>query len=331
MSAAIPHCEARTANPRMIKESAPGHPSTGAEDARSVCLKIADISIALRCAAPDLPLRIVGPMSQFVTTREAQPDVTIRVDWDEAGEDQGGRLLFDSGSIWRLYELEDGRREFRLAAPFSGWQTYKVARFDAGWTSGEILYRRQYFVPGEPVYPLEYPLDEVLVSNLLARGRGIELHACGLSDRDGNGYLFPGQSGAGKSTTACLWSQADAHARVLSDERVILRQRGGRIWMYGTPWHGDARLARADSAPLTRIFFLARGPQNEVVRQNRAESAARLFACSFPPFYSADGISFTLEFLDELTRIVACDELRFIPDRRVIEFIRERAATGHWS
>ena len=331
MSIATLHRQAGTDNPRMIEEAAPGPPSTSAVDARSVCLKIADIGITLRRAAPDLPLRIVGPMSQFVTTREAQPDVTVSIDWDEAGEDQGGRLLFDSGSIWRLYELEDGRQEFRLAAPFSGWQTYKVARFDAGWTRGEVLYRRQYFVPGEPVYPLEYPLDEVLVSNLLARGRGIEIHACGLSDHDGSGYLFPGQSGAGKSTTASLWAQTDANARVLSDERVILRQREGRIWMYGTPWHGDARLARADSAPLTRIFFLARGTRNELARQNRAAAAARLFACSFPPFYSADGISFTLEFLDELTRIVSCDELRFVPDRRVIEFIRERAATGHWS
>jgi hypothetical protein len=314
----------------MIEEAAPGPPSTSAVDARSVCLKIADIVITLRRAAPDLPLGIVGPMSQFVATREAQPDVTISIDWDEAGEDQGGRLLFDSGSIWRLYELEDGRQEFRLAAPFSGWQTYKVARFDAGWTSGEVLYRRQYFVPGEPVYPLEYPLDEVLISNLLARGRGIEVHACGLRDRDGNGYLFTGQSGAGKSTTASLWSQAEAGARILSDERVILRLRGGRIWMHGTPWHGDARLADADSAPLTRIFFLARGARNELAPQNQAESAARLFACSFPPFYSPDGLAFTLEFLDKLTGLVACDELRFVPDPQIIEFIRQRAATGHW-
>jgi energy-coupling factor transporter ATP-binding protein EcfA2 len=188
-------------------------------------------------------------------------------------------------------------------------------------------------VPGEAVYPLEYPLDEVLVSNLLARGRGIEIHACGLADADGNGYLFPGQSGAGKSTIARLWAQeveeeAGAGVRVLSDERVILCLKDGRIWMYGTPWHGDAGLARPDSAPLARIFFLARGSENELTRLHRAESAARLFACSFPPFHSADGIRFTLRFLDDLTELVPCDELRFAPDRRVIQFIRERAGSA---
>jgi hypothetical protein len=327
--------EATHVNPRLVEETARDPKSIAARDADySVYLRIADITIALTgIGDPDLPLGIVGPMRQFITSDAGKPDVTISTGWDDTPEDQGGRLIFDSGSIWRLFERSDGCYEFRLAAPFSGWQPYKIARFAADWTSGEILYRRPYFVPGEEVYPLEYPLDEVFVSNLLARGRGIEIHACGLADRDGNGYLFPGQSGAGKSTTARLWAQeADAGVRVLSDERVILRLNDGRIWMYGTPWHGDAGLARPDSAPLTRIFFLARGAENELARLRRAESAARLFACSFPPFHSADGISFTLRFLDELTELVPCDELRFVPDRRVIRFIREHAADApRWS
>ena len=321
--------EATRVNPRLVEATARDPKSIDAQDADfNVYLRIADITIALAGAGdPNLPLGIVGPMSQFIASDDGKPDVTINTGWDDQAEDQGGKLLFDSGSIWQLFERTDGRHEFRLAAPFSGWQPYKVARFAADWTSGEVLYRRPYFVPGEVVYPLEYPLDEVLVSNLLARGRGIEIHACGLADADGNGYLFPGQSGAGKSTTARLWAQEEAGAgvRVLSDERVILRLKDGRIWMYGTPWHGDAGLARPDSAPLTRIFFLARGAKNELARLHRAESAARLFACSFPPFHSEDGISFTLKFLDDLTGLVPCDELRFVPDRSVIQFIRERA------
>jgi hypothetical protein len=309
----------------MISRCARSDESTGAgTGAGSVCLKIADITIALRSAAHDLPLQVIGPMGEFVVTNGAQPDVTISVDWSAAGKYRGGKLLFDSGSVWRLYELADALYEFRFAAPFSGWRTYKVARFSRDFKVGEILCQPKYFAPGERVYPLEYPLDEVLISNLLACGRGIEVHACGLSDRDGRGYLFVGQSGAGKSTIASLWARAGAGVRVLSDERIILRWQNGRIWMYGTPWHGCAGLARPDSAPLTRTFFLARGTDNELVPQNRAESAARLFACSFPPFYSLDGLAFILEFLEKLTRLVTCDELRFIPDDSAVQFVREQ-------
>ncbi|HEX8650888.1 MAG TPA: hypothetical protein VF708_08595 [Pyrinomonadaceae bacterium] len=315
-----------------MTEEFPSHKSIDAGTG-NVCLRVADINIALTGMTPDLPLHVVGPMSQFVASAvaDAPADVAIRVDWDIPDEGQDAQLLFDSGSIWKLYQLADGRYEFRLSAPFSGWQPYKVARFSADWTSGEILCQRQYFVPGKAIYPLEYPLDEVLISNLLARGRGIEIHACGLRDRDGNGYLFPGQSGAGKSTTANLWAQADEDVRVLSDERIILRLRDGRIWMYGTPWHGDAGIARPLSAPLTRIFFLGRGAQHELVPQKRAEAAARLFACSFPPFYSQGGLAFALQFLDELTQLVPCDELRFVPEPQLVEFIRAQATDGQRS
>jgi hypothetical protein len=291
-----------------------------------VCISIADIIIKLQSADPELSLEIAGPASEFVVDCGINPDINITVDWTRFDVSlSGGQRLFDSGSTWQLYELDDGRREFRLAAPFSDWHPYKLARFDRDWTTGEILCQRRFFAPGQSIHPLEYPLDEVLVSNLLAMNRGVEIHGCGLVDADGRGYLFPGQSGAGKSTTARLWAGLPG-VRVLSDERVILRRAGARVEMYGTPWHGDAKLSSTESAPLDQIFLLGRGPTNELKLMGKAEAAARLFSCSFPPFYSRRGLEFTLEFLDEVTQRVSCDELRFVPDRSMVQFIRERAA-----
>jgi hypothetical protein len=113
--------------------------------------------------------------------------------------------------------------------------------------------------------------------------------------------------------------------RVLSDERIILRRAGARVEMYGTPWHGDAKLSSTERAPLNQIFFLGHGGANELKSMSKALAAARLFSCSFPPFYSRKGLAFTLEFLDEVTQRVSCDELRFVPDRSMVQFIRDRA------
>ena len=73
--------------------------------------------------------------------------------------------------------------------------------------------------------PLEYPLDELLLQGLLARGRGAEIHACGIADGSGRGLLFVGQSGAGKTTMARLW-EGERGITVLSDDRIILRRVG---------------------------------------------------------------------------------------------------------
>ena len=59
--------------------------------------------------------------------------------------------------------------------------------------------------------------------------------------KDGKSAIFFGLSGTGKSTLAGWF--ADAGARVLSDERMILRRDAGSVRMFGTPWIGSGSFA----------------------------------------------------------------------------------------
>jgi hypothetical protein len=172
------------------------------------------------------------------------------------------------------------------------------------------------------VNPLEYPLDELLLIHLLAAGRGVEVHACGVVAPNGKGYLFVGQSGAGKTTMARLWQKARA-GTVLSDDRIILRKSNGTVWMYGTPWHGEAAMASPARAPLKGIYLLrhGHGMSNALVPQPRSQAITRLLASSFPPLYSRDALDFTLGFFDEVVRAVPCYELSFTPDERVVALV----------
>lgn len=282
------------------------------------CIQIAGITVALVGESPELTLGIDETMSRFVV-EETAPDVQVRAAWGDLHDYTGGKKLFDSGSVWQLY-AENGSYQFRFASPACGSVPYKVASLNRDFTAGEVYLHRPYFAPRHPVYPLEYPLDELLMTNLLARGRGVEVHACGAVDADGRGHLFLGQSGAGKSTMARIWQKTGA-AQIPSDDRIILRERGNRLWMYGTPWHGEAALGGPSCAPVAGLFFLGHGQRNELVPLRPAEAVARLFACSFPPFYSPEALDFTLRFLEQTAQSVPCYDLAFLPDERVVEFI----------
>ena len=52
---------------------------------------------------------------------------------------------------------------------------------------------------------------------------------------------------------------------MLSDERVIVRQHDGQLWVYGTPWYGDAKIASPEAVPLERIFVIEHGAENQAV------------------------------------------------------------------
>jgi hypothetical protein len=246
-------------------------------------------------------------------------DVNLQVGWADSLRVPTSTLLFHSGGLWSLFAEPTGYR-FSFLSPLLGMTPYKEAWVDSEFRSGRVLLSRRYFDTERPVYPLEYPLDELLMIHRLSRGEGVEMHAVGISDESGRGHLFLGHSGAGKSTTARLWIDRPG-VRILSDDRIILRAHEGQIWMYGTPWHGDAGIASPDSATLSGIYLLAHGKSNEKFPLSAGRAAAELFTRCFVTHHSAEGIQFTLGFLDRVAREVPCSLFQFVPDESAVEAI----------
>jgi hypothetical protein len=248
-------------------------------------------------------------------------DVTIRVRWVPSLELTHGRQLFDSGSIWRLYEDDAGFR-FDFSTMTSGEHSYKRLIIDDDFRRASLLLNESFFEGSVAVPPMGYPLDEVLMTHRLAHEKAIELHSCGIVQPDGTGNLFVGHSGAGKSTTTRLWT-AHEDVQILSDDRIIVREDANQIFLYGTPWHGEAAFALPDRAPLQRIFILEHGRGNVLTRLSRSQTVAELFARSFVPFHRHEYVNSALSFLERVADSVPCYRYAFEPDQRAVEKILE--------
>jgi len=271
----------------------------------------------------DVRLALEPGLEPFAVEPSAN-GVTMAVDWTDRLVMPSGSPLFHSGGLWTVFE-ESGGYQFYFSTPHLGVAPYKAAWFDREFNRGEVTLFRPYFDSELPIYPLEYPLDELLMIHRLACGEGVEVHAVGIVDEARRGHLFLGHSGAGKSTTARLW-KAQSNVQILSDDRIILRLRDGRIWMYGTPWHGDAGIASPDCAPLSRLYLLEHSHKTELSSVSCGRAAAELLARSFVPHHSPRGLQFTLDFLDRVARETPCFIFRFLPDRSAVEAIRRAAA-----
>jgi len=278
-------------------------------------LSIANLTIAVRCEDDRLQWTWEEPVSRFlVDARPADVELTVAVDDSTTGRLDVSSPAFDSGAVWTLFREPGGYRLDFHSETF-GAAPYKTARFDETFTRGTILMQPHV----AHLNPLDYPLDEVLMANLLGRGRGVELHSCGIVDRDGRGHLFVGVSGAGKTTTAHLWEERASG--IVSDDRVIVREHEGAMWMFGTPWHGEAELSMPGGAPLAGVYLLVQSDANELVPLTPADAVARLFRCTFPLFFDASSIDFTLSFLDRIASSVPVRELRFTRDRAVVDLV----------
>ena len=288
-------------------------------------LGIADINTVVVSPDPSLPIKADESTQRFLG-QGLEPHIKIEVRPADLSElPMPGKMVFDSGSTWKLYQ-EGDLYTFQFQSDVLGTVPYKRAKVRKGFKEVEVLIHRAYLNPEQAVYPLEYPLDELLfIHHLGWLGKGVEVHACGVVDPHGKGHLFLGQSGAGKTTLARLWEN-EPGVLVLSDDRIALRKMDGKLWMYGTPWHGEADFSSPARAPLTDVCFLVKGPENRLFQKGVTESIGRFIASSFILFYSREAVDFTMEFLEDVVKAVPCYELRFLPDKSVVKWLQSKYA-----
>jgi hypothetical protein len=276
------------------------------------CLRIGDVAVALCGSAGN---RSLGSELSAFRTSECEPDIEITLHWTARLRPSPGSPIFDSGAVWKLSRDRDDFI-FDFASPAVGPGPFKQMR-TRDFTSAQLI-MNSVLLP-KTAWPLEYPADELLITNYLAhQSLGVEVHCCGLVDPEYGGFLFLGHSGAGKSTTTRLWKSL-RNPEILSDDRIILRLHQGELWMYGTPWHGEAAFASAAKSKLSRIFVLQHGARNVITPMSRAQAVGELFARCFPPFHSATGLQNTVEFLERVVETVPCYEFQFVPDASAVE------------
>ena len=285
-------------------------------------LKLSLGGIVLSLATDDGLGLTVPPTHKAFLVSEGEPDITL---WAEFGAVPPLELeeeLFRTGGVWGLYRSRD-----KLVLHFCAWELettpYKIAVMEPDFRAGTI--RSRIKESGQKNYfnPLNYPLDELLVLNFLSRGKGMLVHACAVDYR-GQGWLFLGTSGAGKTTLTNLW-KGEPGVTLLSDDRIIIRETEDGYRIYGTPWHGNAEIASPLSAPLSRVYFLAHDGENRLTPVQGADAASRLLVRSFPTFWDSEGMKYTLGLCEHLSTRVPCYELGFVPDKRVISMLRSLA------
>jgi len=276
----------------------------------------------MRSALPGLRVELDDRTREFVSCGNGPADAVIDVCWSESFPDPGP-TLFDAG-LWRAHASDDGIL-FDFFTERLGPSPYKRAIFDANFNTGQVLLNRCLLQDLDSYYPFEYPLDELASMHRLARGRGVELHSCGLAMPDDRGFLFVGHSGAGKSTLGKLWVK-HRQATILSDDRIIVTRDGNGYLIHGTPWHGEAGLAKNADARLKAIFLIQHGEKNETIPVKSSGSSAELLSRSFVPWYRPNDLSFTLDFLQRLTTTVPIFIFRCVPDVSAIEFLEHKHA-----
>ena len=168
---------------------------------------------------------------------------------------------------------------------------------------------------GETSDPLEYPMDGLILYYLTVIHGDIMIHASGVNHY-GHGYLFSGISGKGKSTMAGLWDKAGA--KVIHDDRLIIRKIDGKYKMFNTPVYNDDV---PSESPLNRIFLIEHGSRNKKEPVTGAGAVSLVMANCIQHNWSPDLIAGIMGTLSIMCTTIPVARLSFLPDHDIIDYI----------
>ncbi len=158
----------------------------------------------------------------------------------------------------------------------------------------------------------------VLYTEILLGHPGFLLH-CSSVIRAGQGYVFSGDSGAGKTTIGTL----DATNVLLGDDLLILRKTDdGTYHVYGTPFVGsDVPWGVNQHAQIRALFFLNKAPENRVESLRPNEAATKLLRQVMFFRRSHAGLDAIFSAVSDVVHSVPVYDLFFLPDNSVWEVI----------
>ncbi len=262
--------------------------------AHEVAVEIGGMPIVLR--THDAEFRALLEKRYFGFVRASlEPALALDVDvvhTDRVSAEEELRVWSDKG-LWRLE-----------------WGDFR-AEWDPREGRGKILQSLNH-----------YATDSILriVHTLIqAPEGGFLLHGAS-AIRNGRAFLFSGVSGAGKTTISRLAPQDSV---LLTDEISYVRRDGDGYLACGTPFAGElARLGENVAAPIERLFFLAKGPENRIETIEPAHALRMLLRNILFFGNDAELIDMVFHSACEFLARVPASRLTFYPDERVWDLIR---------
>lgn len=288
-------------------------------------LRIADIVISIVSDERVWEFPLDSVYRRFIADgTDSRGDASIRVHWGNAPICDLGEKVFVAwhshfaDPILQLYR-KDGQRIVRTSTPYLEIRSHRLGVFEADFRSGDVYITFPQESPDIYPYPLEFPLDRILLLNMLALGRGTMMHACGIND-GGRGFVFIGPSGSGKTTLARLW-KGHQHVTVLGDECLVIRRIENQYRVYGTPWTGREKFASPEGIPLEKVFFIRHADKNVISPKKEINVVENLLAQSFSS-YDRAAMQYTLDFCSELSQRIPSYDLGFVPTEEVVDFVQ---------
>ncbi len=262
----------------------------------------------------------------FISTKEQEPDIYVECRKREAiGLFKGAEKVFTSANdelmFYEIYKKGDAllfalfNQDLQVDSQSNQVPIQQVALLEPDLKHWTIWSEERN---GE-LEPMLYPMAPILLHYAVLTADAVMMHASGVFDGE-KGRMFSGFSGVGKSTISGIWR--DNGSLLINDDRLIIRRENGRYYIYNTPMFYEDENKKA---PLDAVYLIRHFPENDMEKISGAAAVTGIMAFSIQNNYDRRFVQHHIDFFTKMCEVVPIYRLGFVPDKNVIEFIKENS------
>jgi hypothetical protein len=290
---------------------------------KNTFLKIADFIIRIK-QAEDIMLVLEGGYEPFLFPETNQTEDILVEAFPGFPDDFSLNTVplytakESKGKLWEI-SMHNGHYQFLIFDQERPEVIQQVAYADVNFKHWKVYMEPLKGENGQlGLCPFLYPLGPLIMYYLTVNQDAIMVHGSGVADENGDGRIFSGFSGVGKSTMAKLW--AGEGATIVNDDRLIIRKIENEFFVYNTPmYYAD----KPKQVKLKTIYLPRHDRHNNTERLLGSNALSGLMAYCIQHGYNKTYIEGHLDFLADLCSNLPVFRLGFVPDKSVVAFIKQ--------
>ena len=143
-----------------------------------------------------------------------------------------------------------------------------------------------------------------------------------LVDLSGEGIVFTGYSGIGKTTQAKLWEQY-LKAEIINGDKVVLRVMEDQVFGYGIPWKGSSPYCLNRKVPVKAIVALQQAKGNSIEKLDSMACMEHFMPHIFLPHWDSTCMAKALDAFDTILANTPVYLLKCRPDEDAVLLTKE--------
>ena len=239
-------------------------------------------------------------------------------------------LPLDLEEIWKPFITDSYKTDIKTSITMFPKDCYGVDALDISGMShslkngSTVLFADKDWenarIYGNDSYEISSLIELQLYSYLLINDT-LLFHSS-IVDYKGNGIMFLGPSGIGKTTQAELWNKYMG-AEILNGDLVFVNRNKDGFYGYGSPWHGSSPYYENKKVKIKLIVILDQGKINDIRILNDFEKLQsmmnQVFLANWDNSLTDSSITTLSEFVDGLN---VC-YIKCRPDKESVDLVKE--------